>query len=91
VTPVVYLAFCLLFGNPILLLDLSYELVPLPFDLIKLIVGQPAPLFFDFALKLVPELERFAAACLVMFPCAFGGDWPYLPLRTSAAARHRGA
>src|SRR5258708_34299886 len=44
----------LVLGNPVGVLEAARELVPPTGDLVELVVRQPAPLFADLALELLP-------------------------------------
>jgi len=54
VAETVNLSLGLVFGDAVLLLNLSNELVPLPGDDIDVVVGELAPLLFGLALELLP-------------------------------------
>lgn len=52
--PIVDLTLRNLFGQPVFLLNLANQLVPLSGNLIKIVIGQFAPLLEDLALNLLP-------------------------------------
>jgi hypothetical protein len=52
--PFIHFALRSFIGQPVLLLDLAHQLVPLSCDLIQIVTRQLAPLFEDLALNLLP-------------------------------------
>jgi hypothetical protein len=70
--PVVNVLASLVLGYAITLLNFSFELIAPPADLVEIVVGQIAPLLFDFAFELLPV--PFNTIPFVAFLCSPRSD-----------------